>query len=603
MCGIAGWADWERDLGNEHQVLEAMTGTLVSRGPDDGGTWLSRHAALGHRRLAVLDVEGGRQPMTAARDGEAPCAVTFSGEIYNFRELRRLLTARGHRFRTSSDTEVLLHSYLEWGPECVTRLDGMFAFALWDPGPRTLLLARDRLGVKPLYFLPYPNGVVFGSELKTLLAHPFAPPEVDQDGLAAMLCVTPVPGRSVFRRIRAVRPGHLVLADVGGCRERPYWKLASHEHPDDYPTTVRTVRQLLKDAVERQLVSDVPIGALLSGGLDSSAITALAADRVGHGITATYSVGFQDQEKYFTPDATRPEQDSAFAHLVAQALRTRHTEILLPTEDVLRARSEVLRARDVPGFADINAAQYLMFRAVKKEVTVVLSGEAADESLGGYPWFHSPAARAEHALPWAAIPQAVCPVLNDDLKRRIARHLTDDHAQAMTEVPRLAGEEDPLGTRMRELFHLNLTRWLPLLLDFTDRTSMRAGLEVRVPFCDHRLVEYLWNTPWHLKSPGGRVKGLLRDAMAGALPDHVLERRKTSFPVNVHPDYEAGLREQMRAELSDRDSALAPLVDRAALLALLDRPCDSPGMWRVRDTLALLLQTAEWLRIYRVVLC
>ncbi|MFF0227183.1 asparagine synthase (glutamine-hydrolyzing) [Streptomyces sp. NPDC004629] len=603
MCGIAGWVDWERDLGNEHRVLDAMTGTLAPRGPDDGGTWLSRQAALGHRRLAVVDVEGGRQPMTAARGGEAPCVVTFSGEIYNFRELRRLLTSCGHRFRTSSDTEVLLRSYLEWGAECVTRLDGMFAFALWDPGRRALLLARDRLGVKPLYFLPYPNGVVFGSELKTLLAHPFARPEVTPDGLAAMLCVTPVPGRSVFRRIRAVRPGHLVLADADGRRERPYWRLESHEHPDDHPTTVRTVRRLLKDAVERQLVSDVPIGALLSGGLDSSAITALAADVIGHdGVTPTYSVGFQDQEKYFTPDATRPEQDSVFAHSVAETLRTRHTEILLHTEDVLRARSEVLRARDVPGFADINAAQYLMFRVVKKEVTVVLSGDAADESLGGYPWFHSPAARAQHALPWAAIPQSVCPVLDGDLRRRVARHLADDHAQAMTEVPRLPGE-DPLGTRIRELFHLNLTRWLPLMLDFTDRTSMRAGLEVRVPFCDHRLVEYLWNTPWHIKSPGGRVKGLLRDAMAGALPAHVLERRKTSFPVNVHPDYEAGLREQMRAELSDRNSALSPLVDRAALLALLARPCDSPGMWRVRDTLALLLQTAEWLRAYRVVLC
>ncbi|KNB50663.1 asparagine synthase (glutamine-hydrolyzing) [Streptomyces caatingaensis] len=602
MCGIAGWADWRRDLGAERRVLDDMTRTLVPRGPDAGGTWLSEHAALGHRRLAVIDIEGGAQPMRAARGAEEPCVITFSGEVYNFRELRGRLRDRGHRFRTRSDTEVLLRAYLEWGEGCLDRLNGMFAFGIWDPGRHTLLLARDRLGVKPLHYLAYDGGLIFGSDLKTILAHPLARPEVGPDGLAEMLTFAQTPAREVFRGIRAVRPGHYVLAGAGGCAERPYWRLESHEHPDDYPTTVRTVRDILTDTVERQLVSDVPVGTLLSGGLDSSTVTALATDSLHRryaGPVATYSVGFEDEERYFTPDATRPEQDDAYARLVAERLRTKHTAIVLSTEEVVRHRSEVLRARDLPGFADINAAQYLMFRAVREEVTVALSGESADESLGGYAWFHSDAARAARAHPWASLPSALAAVLEPGLRRRVEHHLVDDYERALAEVPRLCGE-DPAGARARELFHLNLTRWLTLMLDFKDRMSMRTGLEVRVPFCDHRLVGYLWNVPWHFKTPDGRVKGLLCDAMAGAVPEEVLRRRKTSFPVNVHPGYEAALRTELRDELASPASPLTPLLDRPAVDALLRDGAPPRGVWRTADTFATLLQIAEWLRVYRV---
>ncbi|MFC3890658.1 asparagine synthase (glutamine-hydrolyzing) [Lentzea rhizosphaerae] len=604
MCGIAGWVDWERDLTDERPVLEAMTETLVPRGPDAGGVWLSPRAAFGHRRLKVIDIEGGVQPMQAGRGGEQPCVVTFNGEIYNFRELRNELQGRGHQFRTRSDTEVLLHSYLEWGEKCLSKLNGMFAFAVWDPNRQGLLLGRDRLGVKPLFYLPHAAGVLFGSELKAILAHPIASAEVDAEGLVELLCVNQSPGHAVFRDIRALRPGHYAWIDRRGCRELRYWGLESGGHPDDLPATTEAVRELLEDVVQRQLIADVPVGTLLSGGLDSSAVTALATaarNREGRDRLATYSIDFEGNEENFQPIAIRPEQDNPFARMVAEHVGSDHTELLLGTDEVVKARSEVLRARDIPGLADTNAAQYLLFREVKMRSTVALSGDGADEIFGGYRWFFDERMLNAPTFPWAVSVSGFEPVLDPELWQKLRPHeyIADQHAQTMAEAPALDGEA-PADARIRQMFYANLTRWLPLLLDFVDRMSMRVGLEVRVPFCDHRLVEYLWNTPWAFKSTEGRVKSLLRDAVADLLPTAVLDRKKTSFPVSQHPAYEQTLRQQMRAELADSNSPLLPLVRRQAVLDLLEGPLGAQGMWRSADTLSLLLQIAEWVRTYNI---
>ncbi|WP_159928833.1 MULTISPECIES: asparagine synthase (glutamine-hydrolyzing) [Nocardia] len=604
MCGITGWVDWERDLTQQRPLLEAMTDTLIPRGPDAGGVWLSPRAAFGHRRLAVIDIEGGVQPMQASREGEQPCVVTYSGEIYNFPELRGELQRLGHQFRTRSDTEVLLHSYLEWGEHCLPRLNGMFAFGVWDPNRQGLLLGRDRLGVKPLFYLPYATGVLFGSELKTLLANPIAAAEVGIEGLAEVFCATQTPGHAVFRDIRALRPGHYAWIQRRSCREQRYWALTSGEHPDDLPTTTAAVRELLEDIVRRQLIADVPVGTLLSGGLDSSAVTALATEvlnRNSRDRLATYSIDFEGNQDNFQPSAIRPEQDTPFARMVAQRVRSDHIELLLRTDEVISARSEVLRARDLPGLADTNAAQYLLFREVKKRSTVALSGESADEVFGGYPWFFDQRMLGAATFPWAVSVAAFEPVLDTELWRllRPQEYIAERYAQTMAEVPALDGEA-PGDVRIREMFYANLSRWLTMLLDFKDRMSMRVGLEVRVPFCDHRLVEYLWNTPWAFKTSDGRVKGLLRNAVADLLPAPVLDRKKTSFPVSQHPAYEQTLREEMRAELADPNSPLLPLVRREAVLDLLAGPPGQQGMWRSADTLSLLLQIAEWLRVYHI---
>src|SRR5882757_952251 len=293
MCGITGWVDFERDLTAERDTLEVMIRTMACRGPDASGLWVAPHAALGHRRLAVIDIAGGRQPMTADEGGEAVAALTYSGEAYNYRELRAELAAAGQRFSTESDTEVVLRSYLAWGDAFVERLNGMFAFAIWDTRREELLLVRDRMGVKPLFYAPTPHGVLFGSEPKAILAHPAFEAAVDLDGFRELLALAKTPERSFYSGMAEVRPGQVVTVSRGGLRRRRYWQLEARPHTDDLPTTVATVRELLLDIVDRQLISDVPLCTLLSGGLDSSTVTALAADamgRAGEGPVRSFAV-------------------------------------------------------------------------------------------------------------------------------------------------------------------------------------------------------------------------------------------------------------------------------------------------------------------------
>ncbi|WP_225728421.1 MULTISPECIES: asparagine synthase (glutamine-hydrolyzing) [unclassified Nocardia] len=604
MCGFAGWVDWARDLRDQRHIVEEMTETLTPRGPDAGGVWASATAVFGHRRLAIIDIDGGAQPMTFERAGAAECAMVFAGEIYNFTELRDELRRRGHQFRTRSDTEVLLHCYLEWGAECVTRLNGMFAFAIWDPDRETVLLARDRLGIKPLLYHAYDGGVVFGSEHKALLAHPLVRPEVDIEGFNELLCVIQTPGNAVFRNIASLPPGHIALVDRNGVHEHRYWGLTSRPHTDGPAETVATVRDLLADTVKRQLVADVSVGTLLSGGLDSSAVTALSARTLaGEGAPAVHSFAFDfvGNDVHFQPSVARPELDTPFARAAAAHIGTAHTEVMLDTPAVLDALPEVVRARDLPGFPDLVAAQYLLFREVKSAVTVALSGESADEVFGGYPWFHRPELRNTPGFPWAVAIDSYLPVLDRDLVARLRSHeyLADRYAQALTEVPRLPGEA-PEAARTRELFYLTMTRWLPILLDSKDRTSMRNGLEARVPFCDHRLVEYVWNVPWELKTMDGRNKGLLRAAVADLLPAAVLDRRKTSFPIAQNPEFDSGVRTLLRDELADPNSPLLPIIDVTAVRKLLDTDLESGGFWRSTDTVAWLAHIACWLRAYRV---
>ncbi|HHW14009.1 MAG TPA: asparagine synthase (glutamine-hydrolyzing), partial [Firmicutes bacterium] len=341
MCGITGWIDWERDLTGEEEraILERMTETLAARGPDAAGSWVSLHAALGHRRLIVVDPAGGEQPMVRHK-GEKTCVLVYNGELYNTLDLRRDLESRGYAFRGHSDTEVLLLSYLEWGEDCVERLNGIFAFAVWDEAAQRLFLARDRLGVKPLFYAERGKALLFGSELKALLAHPAVEPVLDAEGLAEIFALGPshTPGHGVFQGIRELRPGWCAAYDWRGLRLRQYWRLESRPHEDDLETTVRRVRELLEDTVERQLVSDVPLCTLLSGGLDSSAVTAFAARayaREGRPPLDTYSVDYAGNGRYFQPTYFQPDTDGPWIERVSALLGTRHHQIVLGNDQVV----------------------------------------------------------------------------------------------------------------------------------------------------------------------------------------------------------------------------------------------------------------------------
>ncbi|MET8290783.1 asparagine synthase (glutamine-hydrolyzing) [Streptomyces sp. NPDC048448] len=606
MCGITGWVSFDRDLRAEGETLDAMTETMSCRGPDDRGTWAEGPAALGHRRLAIIDLPGGRQPMTAETP-EGTVALVYSGEAYNFTELRRELTGRGHRFSTDSDTEVVLRGYLEWGAELAGRLNGMYAFALWDGRHDKLVMIRDRMGIKPFYYYPTSDGVLFGSEPKAILANPLARARVRLDGLRELFTFVKTPGHAIWDGMHEVEPGTVVTVDRSGLRRHVYWQLETRPHTDDRDTSIGTVRTLLDDIVRRQLVADVPRCTLLSGGLDSSAMTALAARQLAeHGERVrSFAVDFVGQTDHFVADELRATPDTPFVHDVARASGTDHRDIVLDTQALADpdVRAKVIRARDLPtGFGDMDASLYLLFQAVREHSTVALSGESADEVFGGYLQFFDEEARNADTFPWLVRFQRDfgddADVLRPDLTAAmdLESYVADGYRTAVAGIRRLDGESD-FEYRMRRICHLHLTRFVRVLLDRKDRTSMAVGLEVRVPYCDHRLVEYVYNAPWSLKSFDGREKSLLREATADVIPKSVYDRVKSPYPSTQDPKYAIALQDHAKDLLAQPTHPVFDLVDPERLRRAAHS--DTPQITQAsRRGLERTLDLALWLDLY-----
>jgi len=628
MCGIVGMVNWEHDLTLQKEVLIGMTNTLIPRGPDAEGYWLSPRVAFGHRRLIVVDPQGGRQPMIRQR-GEHTFTLIYNGELYNTLEIRQELVSRGYSFEGHSDTEAVLLSYLEWGPSCVERLNGIFAFGIWDSKEQQLFIARDRLGVKPLFYCEQTGSLVFASEIKALLKHPDISPIIGREGLSEIFLVGPArsPGVGVFEGISELKPGHVLLYSANGLHIRRYWALPNNVHEDDLQTTTTKIRDLFLDTVKRQLVSDVPIGTLLSGGLDSSAITAIAAKSQAQnnkGPLPTFSVDYAENDKYFHPNAFQPGADGPWIERMSQTFGTLQTNCSFNIPELVQALKDAALARDLPGMADVDASLLLFSREIKKKITVGLSGECADEVFGGYPWFHRQESLEAQTFPWALHVENRLQVLSPDLIERLQPHdyLKTRYEEALAEISKLPGsanvhqdsrtvkENLQREARIREITYLTITRFMPTLLDRKDRMTMATGLEVRVPFCDHRLVEYAWNIPWEMKALDGREKGLLRHALSGVLPDDVLWRRKSPYPKTHHPSYLLSVRTWLQEIIEDSTSPILPFLNLPALKDLMKLsdaiPSGRPWFGQLMDIpqlFAYLIQTNFWLQKNKVHIC
>jgi asparagine synthase (glutamine-hydrolysing) len=610
MCGITGWIDWERDLTLHPSILENMTETMAARGPDASGNWISTHCALGHRRLSVIDPDNGAQPMIR-KQGDDSYVLVYNGELYNAPELRNELQQRGYKFISHCDTEVLLNAFIEWGPSCVERFNGIFAFAAWNSREQSLFLARDRLGVKPLFYSNQNNCFLFGSEPKAILAHPTFQAVIDAVGLAEIFAVGPArtPGVGVYHNMSELKPGHWMIVDPNGIRTYSYWRLVSQPHSEDEETTALKVHDLLKDTVERQLVSDVPVCTLLSGGLDSSALTAFATayyQKQGQGQLTTYSVDYVDNAKYFKSNAFQPNADAPWIQKMSQFLGTDHHDIQFDTPELFEALEAAVIARDLPGMADVDGSLYLFCREIKKAATVAVSGEAADELFGGYPWFHREDLLNANTFPWAKATSERTKWLSPELRDLInpEAYVEERYRQALTEVPHLAGENQQ-QRKMREMSYLNISRFMPTLLDRKDRMSMAVGLEVRVPFCDHRLVEYVWNIPWGIKNAGNREKGILRKALKGILPEEILTRKKSPYPKTFNPNYFTSVKKGMLQILDDSTSPLLPLIDRNYIRQIAESNEEQSIPWFGQlmagpQAFAYLIQVHTWLKHYNV---
>lgn len=612
MCGITGQIGRDpRVIQGQYAAYCAMQRTLARRGPDQRGMYISGRAALIHARLAVVDLENGCQPMQLDWQGESYTLV-YNGELYNTPELRALLETRGHVFTGRSDTEVLLHAYAEWGASCVDRFNGIFAFAVWAARAGKLFLARDRCGVKPLFYAQTDDSLIFGSEIKTLLAHPAVPPRVDAQGLAEVLLLGPgrVPGSGVFQNVHELLPGQYALyeADSGRLLLHRYWRLVDHEHPDDFPATVRRVRDLVMDAIQRQLVSDVPVATFLSGGLDSSLISAVAdAQFAARGRTLqTFSVGYKDNKRYFHATKFQPGADAPFIRRMNEFLHAEHHWVTLDTPDLIPALYEAVEARDLPGMADVDASLLAFCQRIKPHATVALSGECADEIFGGYPWYRDPTIREKYGFPWAQSTAYRAGFIRPGVLDGIEpEEFVDAWYRKTLEETSVRPGLSSLEQRMRQMMNLNFTWFMQTLLDRKDRMSMYSGLEVRVPFCDHRIAEYLYSVPWEFKDYQGKEKGLLREAMEGVLPPEVLWRKKSPYPKTWNPDYLAAVSQELKNVLADPAAPLLGVIRADALETLLASGTDNPVPWygqlmTTPQTIAWFLQFNHWLQTYKV---
>lgn len=613
MCGIAGFIDlWDtrrtRDADERAHILDHMCRIITHRGPDDQGVMLENGVALGMRRLSIIDLAGGHQPISG-EDGSV--TIVFNGEIYNFLDLQPELEARGHRFRTHSDTEAIVHAYEEFGSSCVDHLRGMFAFAIWDERARKLFIARDRAGKKPLYYTVTREGtLVFGSELKSLLAHPDVRREINLEALDAYLTLGYVPDPiSIFRDIHKLPPGHHLTFTEGRVTTQQYWDFTfepTRSRPEeDY---LEELRALLDESVRLRLIADVPLGAFLSGGIDSSTIVALMARHMDQPVK-TFSIGFHE-DSY---------NELKYARLTARKFGTDHHEFFV-TPDICEVIDQLVWHLDEP-FADQAAIpNYIVSKLAREHVTVVLSGDGGDELFAGYTRYVVEHKRSR----FARLPRILREGLMQPFSRRlphgargrnyihnisldpVLRYLdnvsvfTGLNKQSLytSDFQRKLGNTELVAARFREysasvgtddpldrLLYIDSKTYLPGdILAKVDRMSMAVSLEARAPLLDHKLIDFVTRIPASLKMAGLETKYLFKRAVKDLIPEEILNRPKQGFGVPIQQWINEQLRERIRDTLMDPRTRQRGYVDPRYIEVLLDehergRRDHSLGLW------------------------
>lgn len=603
MCAIAGLIQLQTD----GSIIEDMLKTMKRRGPDGEGEYIDPECCLLHTRLAIIDPEGGKQPMTLQWNREC-YTIVYNGEIYNTEEIRKLLIQEGHVFSGHSDTEVVLHAYVQWGKECVQKLNGIFAFGVWEKNQKRLFLARDRIGVKPLFYAFHRGGLLFASEMKTILTYPTFSAILDEEGAAEIIMLGPgrTPGCGVFHGTNEIEPGYCGYFEKGKLTLTQYWKLQDRIHKESFEETREIVSALVRDAIKRQMVSDVPIGTFLSGGLDSSLITAICAaeyEKNGKSLS-TYSVDYKNNDRYFKPGKFQPNSDPYYIRLIESQIKNDHRWTVLDPEDLVGALEDSTIARDLPGMADVDFSLLCFCREIRKTSKVALSGECADEIFGGYPWYRDPEVRELDGFPWAQNTLQRKNMLSPNVTRKLdAEAYVSDRYRETCMRSDILPENNPQERRMKEMVNLNFRWFMQTLLDRKDRMSMYSGLEVRVPFCDYRIAEYLYAVPWEYKDHDGKEKGLLRAAMEGVLPEEVLWRKKSPYPKTFDPRYEQLIGKRFESMLQEKDSPIFYLLKKEGMIAAAE--ASSPWPWygqlmRKPQIMAYLLQINFWLKHYKI---
>lgn len=603
MCGIAGILSDSIDLRSENEMIWKMSNSLKMRGPDARGEYIKQRVALIHRRLSVIDVENGAQPMQFGS-----YTIVYNGELYNTDEVRSELEHYGYTFSTTCDTEVVLKAYHMWKEESVKHLNGIFAYAIHNSENNHISIFRDRIGVKPLYYANNKLCFAFASRIETLLYAKGVEPICNEDGLNEIFMLGPAKtiGKTVFKDIFELPPAcYLKYAD-GKIEIKSYWKLEAQPFDETTTDSIEHTHYLVTDAIKRQLVSDVPICTFLSGGLDSSIISKVASDYFvdkGEKLT-TYSVDYDDNDKFFKSSAFQPNKDSDYINLIADYIGSEHHNVMLNNVAVADALIDSTIARGCPGFTDVDSSLLLFCKEVKKSHTVCLSGECADEIFGGYPWYHRTEILFEETFPWSRTTDVRRSILRDGFLPNGEEYMRNAYLETVNSTCSLSNDTT-LEKRMREMFVLNMNWFMQTLLVRKDTMSMESSLEVRVPFCDYRIVEYAYNMPWSIKAYNNREKGILRKAFELELPEIITWRKKSPYPKTFNPVYFNEVRKMANAVLNDKASPLSDMLNESAVRNLMQHPDSLTEPWygqlmKAPQVLAYIVQIYAWIRKYNV---
>ncbi len=611
MCGIAGFCnysmDFTQDKGFWNNTLINMRKSIAHRGSDNTGEFLRKQVGLSHTRLSIRDLCLGAQPIVRNING-VEYVIVYNGEIYNTDELMPELKKEGYIFETTTDTEVILYAYIHFGVNFVNKLNGIFAFAIWDGGLESLTLYRDRVGVKPLFYTVKNNTIVFGSEIKTLFCFPEITPEIDIRSFREIFGIGPArtSGNGIFVGINEIKPGQFAVFSKKGLAAVQYWELESRVHTDSYQQTVEKVSFLVHDSIKRQMISDVPICSFLSGGIDSSIVTAIASDFLNeHGTQLnTFSFDFKDNSLYFRSNTFQPERDRPFVDIMLSKYDLNHTYLECDESLLSGLLNKAVDAKDLPGMTDIDASLFYFCSLVKIHNKVALTGECADEIFGGYLWFYKDELMWVNGFPWSNDLNTRTLLLSNDFVKELQLndYVYARYADSLQAVPYLEGENS-VERRRREITYLNIKWFMQTLLDRMDRASMYSGLEARVPFADHRIIEYVFNVPWDMKYRGGVEKALLREACKNLLPAEILFRKKSPYPKTYNPNYERLLAQIFSDIIDNPNSPIMSFTDKKKALSFMQSPAEYGKPWfgqlmAAPQLMAYMIQVNYWLEKY-----
>lgn len=577
-CRFVGFSNYKQDLSISKNIgiLKEMTNALNPSILGKNDYYISEHTNLGCKKL-INKSEEHKNPSLQVKYHDNFYAIVYDGNLYNSKEIGESLIQNGYDVDFTNEAEIILKAFLFKGTSIFKKFNGVFSFAIWNEVTQELIICRDQFGIKPLYYAILEDTFIFSSEIKAILQYPGVKAKINKQGICELLGIGPAhtPGTCVFEDIYEIKPGHFGIWNKDGFKTICYWKMETQEHTDNFEITCKNIHNLLNDSIQKQLVSDVPLCAMLSGGVDSSLIVAYASQYLkekGLPPLDTFSIDYVDNDKNFVKSDFQPNSDNYYIDLMLKEFNTNHHPIVIDTPELASFLEDAMIARDFPGMADVDSSILLFCKYIKKQnFTVALSGECSDEIFAGYPWFFREDALKSGTFPWSIAISERQNLLNTDIGKEIKlkQYIEQRYQESIQEIEFL--DSDSKDTKEKRIISYLTIQWfMTTLLDRADRMSTYSGLEIRVPICDYRLVQYMWNVPWEMKALGGREKGLLRYVVKDLLPDEIVNRKKSPYPKTHNPTYLKAVKEMLIDIMNKPNAPINDLLNKKYILDIVN---------------------------------